>query len=82
MYAVNNVSLALCSGQTLGIVGESGSGKTTLGMCLADMIKFSGKIQLAGLEIKSREFRKNVQIVFQDPYNSLNPRFNVLEIIS
>ena len=82
LYAVNNVSLALCSGQTLGIVGESGSGKTTLGMCLADMIKFSGKIQLAGLEIKSREFRKNVQIVFQDPYNSLNPRLNVLEIIS
>ena len=82
LYAVNNVSLALCSGQTLGIVGESGSGKTTLGMCLADMIKFSGKIQLAGLEIKSREFRKNVQIVFQDPYNSLNPRLNVLEIIA
>lgn len=80
--AVDDIAFSLKKGEVLGIVGESGSGKTTLGMCLADMIKFSGKIQLAGLEIKSREFRKNVQIVFQDPYNSLNPRLNVLEIIS
>ncbi len=82
LFAVNNVSLKLYQGQTLGLVGESGSGKTTLGMCLADMIKFDGIIKLAGLDIKSREFRKNVQIVFQDPYNSLNPRLNVLEIVA
>lgn len=82
LFAVNNVSLKLYQGQTLGIVGESGSGKTTLGMCLANMIKFNGTIKLADIDIKSREFRKNVQIVFQDPYNSLNPRLNVLEIIS
>ena len=82
LFAVNNVSLKLYQGQTLGIVGESGSGKTTLGMCLANMIKFNGTIKLADIDIKSREFRKNVQIVFQDPYDSLNPRLNVLEIIA
>ena len=82
LFAVDNVSLKLYQGQTLGIVGESGSGKTTLGMCLANMIKFDGTIELAGLDIKSREFRKNVQIMFQDPYNSLNPRLNVLEIVA
>lgn len=82
LFAVNDVSLKLCQGQTLGLVGESGSGKTTLGMCLANMIKFFGTIELAGFNINSREFRKNVQIVFQDPYNSLNPRLSVLEIVS
>lgn len=81
LFAVDDVSLKLYKGQTLGLVGESGSGKTTLGMCLADMVKFSGKIRLEDINVATREFRKNVQIVFQDPYNSLNPRLNVLEIV-
>ncbi len=84
LYAVENVSIKLKRGKTLGIVGESGSGKTTLGMALAGLNKFEGCIKLNGLDIKSiknKELRKKVQIVFQDPYNSLNPRMTVEEII-
>ena len=82
--AVNNISIQLFKGETLGIIGESGSGKTTLGMCLADLIFYQGKILLHGKEIsKSQplEFRKKIQIVFQDPYNSLNPRMTIEQII-
>ena len=81
LKALNNVSLSLYKGETLGIVGESGSGKTTLGMCFANLIKYKGKITL-DRKLTEKEFRKTVQIVFQDPYNSLNPRFNVFQIIS
>ncbi len=81
--AVKNVSLSLYEGKTLGIVGESGSGKTTLGMCLADLIKYQGEILTAkSVRISNeKDFRKNVQVVFQDPYNSLNPRMTVEEIV-
>lgn len=81
--AVRNVSLALYEGKTLGVVGESGSGKTTLGMCLADLTKYRGKILTAkSVHIRNeKDFRKNVQIVFQDPYNSLNPRMTIEEIV-
>ena len=67
--AVRNVSLALYEGKTLGVVGESGSGKTTLGMCLADLTKYRGEILTAkSVHIRNeKDFRKNVQIVFQDP---------------
>ncbi len=81
--AVDDVSLALYEGKTLGIVGESGSGKTTLGMCLADLIKYQGEILTAkSVHIQNeKDFRKNVQVVFQDPYNSLNPRMMIEEIV-
>ena len=82
--ALSNVWLTLYEGKTLGVIGESGSGKTTLGMCLAELIKYDGVVLTArSVKIKSeKDFRKNVQVVFQDPYNSLNPRMNVFEIIS
>lgn len=81
--AVNDVSLSLYEGKTLGIVGESGSGKTTLGMCLANLIAYKGDILTAkSVHIQNeKDFRKNVQVVFQDPYNSLNPRMTVGEIV-
>ena len=82
--ALNKVDIELYRGETLGIVGESGSGKTTLGMCLADLCKYEGSVQLNGKLIKDinyLEFRKKVQIVFQDPYNSLNPRMRVEDIV-
>lgn len=82
--AVKDVSLALYEGKTLGVVGESGSGKTTLGMCLADLIKYRGEILTAkSVQISDeKDFRKNIQVVFQDPYNSLNPRMTVFEIVA
>ncbi|MBO5441793.1 MAG: ABC transporter ATP-binding protein, partial [Alphaproteobacteria bacterium] len=81
--AVNDVSLSLYEGKTLGVVGESGSGKTTLGMCLANLISYKGDILTAkSVHIQNeKDFRKNVQVVFQDPYNSLNPRMTVGEIV-
>ena len=81
--ALKNVNVALYEGKTLGIVGESGSGKTTLGMCLANLIKYQGEIFTAkSVKIRGeKDFRKNIQVVFQDPYNSLNPRHNILEIV-
>ena len=84
LFAVNNISLKLKEGKTLGIVGESGSGKTTLGMALAGLNQFEGTVRFNGKDIKnikSKELRKKIQIVFQDPYNSLNPRMNVAEIV-
>lgn len=84
LYAVRNVSIKLKKGKTLGVVGESGSGKTTLGMALAGLNKFEGSVKVNGIDIKdikTRELRKKIQIVFQDPYNSLNPRMTVAEIV-
>ena len=84
IQALKNVSVALYEGKTLAVVGESGSGKTTLGVCLANLMKYDGMILTAkSVHIqKERDFRKNVQVVFQDPYNSLNPRMTVQEIVS
>ena len=79
LYAVNDVSFKLKKGETLGIVGESGSGKTTLGQAVCQLIKYNGNITFP--QIASQNFRKHVQIVFQDPYNSLNPRMNIEQII-
>lgn len=84
LYAVNNISVKLKAGKTLGIVGESGSGKTTLGMAIAGLNKFEGDIFCKGQDIKlikNRDLRKKIQIVFQDPYNSLNPRMTVGDIV-
>ena len=85
--AVDDVSFRLDSGQTIGIVGESGSGKTTIGQSLCKLINFNGEVLFDGnnisnfTKIENKNFRRNVQIVFQDPYNSLNPRMNIEQII-
>ena len=85
--AVDGVSLKLRSGQTLGIVGESGSGKTTLGLALLRLLSSEGPIVYMGNRIEGytskqmRPLRKEMQVVFQDPYGSLSPRLSVFEII-
>jgi microcin C transport system ATP-binding protein len=86
--AVDGVSLAVRKGETLGVVGESGSGKTTLGLALLRLISSSGPIvflgnNIQGLKFKQmRPFRRDMQIVFQDPFGSLSPRMSVGEIIA
>jgi len=82
--AVNNVSFSLFEGEVLGLVGESGSGKSTIGRLLLKLIKSSsGNLSYKNKPIDSltkterQEFRRNVQLVFQDPYSSLNPRLTV-----
>jgi microcin C transport system ATP-binding protein len=78
--AVDGLSLKLRAGETLGVVGESGSGKTTLGLALLRLIASQGKIAYVGRRIdcldsrRMRPLRKEMQIVFQDPYGSLSPR--------
>ena len=85
--AVDGVSVSLRKGETLGVVGESGSGKTTLGLALLRLISSEGPIifmgnPLQGLRFKQmRPFRRDMQVVFQDPYGSLSPRLSVDEII-
>jgi peptide/nickel transport system ATP-binding protein len=86
---VDNVSLAIDSGETLGLVGESGSGKTTLArMILALVSPTSGTIRVAGTDITKatstelRHIRRQMQPVFQDPYAALNPRMTVLDIVT
>jgi len=87
--AVNNVSFKVYPGETLGLVGESGSGKTTLSRSVLLLEKPSeGEIFYRGKDIvklskdEIRKLRKEIQIIFQDPYSSLNPRLNIGEIIS
>ncbi|MEO3997621.1 ABC transporter ATP-binding protein [Mesorhizobium sp. CAU 1732] len=85
--AVDGVDVTVRAGQTLGVVGESGSGKTTLGLALSRMISSQGKIRLGEKEIDAYSFkqmrplRREMQIVFQDPFGSLSPRMSVSEII-
>jgi len=85
--ACDGISIELRKGETLGIVGESGSGKSTLGLSILRLISSDGPIafmgnQLQGLRFKEmRPFRRDMQIVFQDPYGSLSPRMSVGEII-
>jgi len=85
--AVDGISVELRKGETLGVVGESGSGKTTLGLAILRLISSSGPIvfmgkQLQGLKFKEmRPFRRDMQIVFQDPYGSLSPRMSVSDVI-
>ncbi|MER9629197.1 ABC transporter ATP-binding protein [Mesorhizobium sp. M0296] len=85
--AVDGIDVTVRAGQTLGVVGESGSGKTTLGLALARMISSTGTIQFNGRGIdqlsfnEMRPLRRELQIVFQDPFGSLSPRMSVAEII-
>src|SRR5512145_2406998 len=92
--AVDEVSFAVSSGETLGLVGESGCGKTTIGRCLLRAYTPTGgtvryetargeQIDLASLpERELKPYRRELRMIFQDPYSSLNPRLTVLDIIA
>ncbi|MFA5581022.1 MAG: ABC transporter ATP-binding protein [Paracoccaceae bacterium] len=86
--AVNDATLSVRAGETLGIVGESGSGKTTLALAVMRLIRSEGRIVYMGREISGlsmralRPLRGDMQIVFQDPYGSLSPRMTVAQIIA
>jgi microcin C transport system ATP-binding protein len=85
--AVDGVSIRVCEGETVGVVGESGSGKTTLGLAVLRLVSSDGPIVVLGNRIDGvparaiRPLRKDMQVVFQDPYGSLSPRLSVAEIV-
>ncbi|MXQ11607.1 ABC transporter ATP-binding protein [Microvirga makkahensis] len=85
--AVDGVSLSVRRGETVGVVGESGSGKTTLGLAILRLVQSEGPIVFLGNRIDGlrareiRPMRKNLQVVFQDPYGSLSPRMSIAEIV-
>ncbi|MEX2615380.1 MAG: ABC transporter ATP-binding protein [Alphaproteobacteria bacterium] len=86
--AVNGITVTVRQGQTVGVVGESGSGKTTLGMALLRLERSTGSIEFGGRDIqglpedKLRPMRREMQVVFQDPYGSLSPRMSIGEIVA
>ncbi|SDW61361.1 microcin C transport system ATP-binding protein [Pseudomonas syringae] len=88
LKAVDDISLSIERGKTLGIVGESGSGKSTLGQAILRLVESQGSIRFRGQALDSlsqkqmRPWRKEMQVVFQDPYGSLSPRMSVAQIIS
>jgi len=85
--AVDGVSLEIREGRTLGVVGESGSGKTTLGLALLRLVRSRGRVVFRGRELTGlstgalRPLRREMQVVFQDPYGSLSPRMSVGQIV-
>jgi oligopeptide transport system ATP-binding protein len=88
LKAVDRVSLTLHKGQTIGIVGESGSGKSTLGRALLRLLPSEGTIRFEGRDLKSldlkkeRWLRRELQLVFQDPFGSLSPRLTVGQVVT
>ena len=86
--AVDEIDVAVRPGETLGVVGESGSGKTTLGLALLRLIQSQGAIRYDGKNIRSAEasalraLRREMQVVFQDPYGSLSPRMSIGDIVA
>ena len=86
--AVTDIDVEVRAGETLGIVGESGSGKTTLALALMRLIRSEGRIAFVGREISGlqsralRPLRRDMQIVFQDPYGSLSPRMSIKDVIA
>jgi peptide/nickel transport system ATP-binding protein len=89
LHAVEGVNLEIFKGETLGLVGESGSGKTTVGRAILRQLQpTAGRVEFKGQDITNvsgeplRKLRQSMQLVFQDPYASLNPRLRVLEIIA
>ncbi|MGO8845097.1 MAG: ABC transporter ATP-binding protein [Methylocella sp.] len=86
--AVDSVSISVREGETVGVVGESGSGKTTLGLAILRLIRCEGAIVFLGRSIEGLNFtqmrplRRDMQIVFQDPYGSLSPRLPVADIVA
>ncbi|MDR3493368.1 MAG: ABC transporter ATP-binding protein [Ancalomicrobiaceae bacterium] len=85
--AVDGISLKVRAGQTVGVVGESGSGKTTLGLALLRLISSEGSIVFMGRDIQglkskaTRSLRKDMQVVFQDPFGALSPRLSIADIV-
>ncbi|MDX9827505.1 MAG: ABC transporter ATP-binding protein [Spirochaetia bacterium] len=89
LHAVDDISLKIYKGKTIGVVGESGCGKSTLGRAILRLVEptsgdilFDGKSIIDYNKSKMREMRKNMQIIFQDPYSSIDPRKTVAEIIA
>ena len=86
--AIDDINFNLFEKETLGIVGESGSGKTSLVLAILKLISSSGKINFKDIDLNQikknqlKNIRKDIQIVFQDPFSSLSPRMNVYEILS
>jgi ABC-type microcin C transport system duplicated ATPase subunit YejF len=86
-HAVKDISFDIQKNTTIGLVGESGSGKSTLGRAIANLLKYEGQILYKGKDLQSfnakemQNLKKDVQIIFQDPYGSLSPRMTIGEII-
>lgn len=87
-YALNGINLSIYKGETIGLVGESGCGKSTTGRCIAKLIHadngeifYNNQNILSLNEKEFKPFRKNIQIIFQNPYSSLNPRMKIKDIL-